>query len=194
MLLKLLPLLWDLKQVKLCVCVTFKSRISVSYCPLILLDTSPTGFQILMLLVFFFLLRVSWSVEPNMGITSLIPQREPLLLMLVSQSLEVWVLTKLHLCPSYLSQCGFFFISSVQLVFSSFLEIVVHKQLFILICLWEDLSSGYSYSAILISSLPISAFSITFPSLIMTLCLTLILVITLDSLWWSRLIFLSQDL
>lgn len=57
-----------------------------------------------------------------------------------------------HLLPSYLPQCGSFFISLVVenllLVFRPFSEIVALYVVVVLFCLWEGPSLGSSYSPI----------------------------------------------
>ena len=68
-------------------------------------------------------------------------------------------LTRPHFFPSYLSQCGLFFISlvvekSFLLVFRSFSEIVVLYVVVVLVCLGMEVYSGSSYSTILIWPLP----------------------------------------
>ena len=69
------------------------------------------------------------------------------------------VLTRLCVCPAYLSWYGLFILScrkSVLLVLRLFSERVVLYAAVILVCLWGEVSSGASYSAILIWTLLLS--------------------------------------
>ena len=65
----------------------------------------------------------------------------------------VWVLTILHLLPFYPPYCGSFFIFLFWKIFSASLQVVLIENcsvnVIILMSLWEEVSSGPSYSAIL---------------------------------------------
>lgn len=88
------------------VCVPFKSRVSVSYSPPVLPDVSPVDFQSQMLWAMVFLVQVSQTGELNVGLTPLSFRRTSVVV--ISSHFwvarpGVWVLTRLHLCPSYSS-------------------------------------------------------------------------------------------
>lgn len=80
-----------------------------------------------------------------------------ILLPAMSCSDGVWILTRPCLCPSYPSKCGFFFFFLVVKIFlldfRLVSEIVSLYVVVILMCLWEGVSQGSSYCAILSSSL-----------------------------------------
>ena len=97
------------------VCNPLKNRVSVSHTPPALPDISPTGFQTQILWVFIFPVQVSQAGEPDVELRPLAPQWGPLWLWYPSclwvAKPGVWVLIRPHLCPSYPSQWGLFFIS-----------------------------------------------------------------------------------
>ena len=96
-------------------CLPSKSRVSVSYSPTALLNTSPTGFQSQ---VFWGLILVQdfCTEKPDVGLGPLTPWGTSLWWWYSSHlwvaNLELLVLTIPHLHPFYLS-CGFFFMSLV---------------------------------------------------------------------------------
>ena len=51
-----------------------KSSVSVSYCPLTLLDIHPVGFQSQTLGELVFLVQVPWHMETHVGLRPLLPQ------------------------------------------------------------------------------------------------------------------------
>ena len=56
----------------------FKSRVSVSYSPVALLNISPAGFQSQVFWGLIFLLQDHWAGEPDVGLGSLAPWGGPL--------------------------------------------------------------------------------------------------------------------
>lgn len=118
--------------------------------PLASEDISSAGFQS-QIWGLFFLVQVFWAGEPRMELNSLF-LREGLSGDIPPAS-GVWILTRLWICSSYSSWFGFFFksfvvVKSVQLVFRSSFSYVFTD----LFCLWKEVSSRSSYSAILITS------------------------------------------
>ena len=66
-----------------------------------------------------------------------------IILLFVVTHLGVRILTILHLCPSYLSHCGSFYISYTVDFFSASLKVVPINSFFlqfivILVCLWME--------------------------------------------------------
>lgn len=139
MLFKLLPLSWDLKQVSLCVCPS-RGRVSVSPSPSTLPDLSPAGFQSQALCRLVFLLQVPWAGEPSVVLKSLTPQGGPPQLRQHSHfgvaTLGVWVLTRLHLCPSHPSHGGFFFIFLVVEYLFGLLPVILKKLFYMQLQFW----------------------------------------------------------
>lgn len=132
---------------------SFKSGVLVSKQPFASLGHKSCWISNQMLWGLLFPIQVRQSGDPNVGVRHLAPQGGPP--WLYSFHLDgclpgVVGLDWPHLCPSYLSQYGFFFISyccrkSVLLVFRPFSEIAVLYVVVILMCLWKEVSSWSTY-------------------------------------------------
>lgn len=124
---RLLPVCWDTEQVSFC--TNPLRAVSVTHKTPALPEVSLNDFQSQTLCRLIFLVRVSWSGEFSVGLGPLTPQKGPPQLWypsLLQTIALVGASDQTEPLPSYLSQCGLFFISLV--VENSFCYSLCHFQ------------------------------------------------------------------
>ena len=127
---------------------TFKNRVYISYSPLVLPVTSPTGFQSHILWRLVLLVQISLAGKPDVKFGTPAPPEEPWRLWYLSflwvSVPQVWVLARPHFHSFYPSQWSFSFLSFVaENLFFASLHVVLIYIFYICGCIFVVFMKGW---------------------------------------------------